>query len=76
MYETKATLHNSVRFKHHYETMKSSSAITVEVVYHTSPGTTTRTVRCGSLLEGLRLSTLKQDKHGGLRGSGRQSVIP
>jgi hypothetical protein len=27
-------------------------------------------------MEGLRLSTLKQDGHGGLRGSTRQSVIP
>jgi hypothetical protein len=27
-------------------------------------------------LEGLRLSTLKQDEHNGLRGLGHQSVIP
>jgi hypothetical protein len=27
-------------------------------------------------LEELRLSTLKQDEHGGLRGSGRQNIIP
>jgi hypothetical protein len=47
--------------------------------YDTSTGTATRAARCGSLLEGLRLSTLKQDGHGGhedLRGSGRRSVIP
>jgi hypothetical protein len=27
-------------------------------------------------MEGLRLSTLKQNGHGGLRGSDRHSVIP
>jgi hypothetical protein len=27
-------------------------------------------------LEGLELSTFKQYEHGGLRGSGRRSVIP
>jgi hypothetical protein len=27
-------------------------------------------------MEGLRLSTLKQDGHGGLRGSDHRSVIP
>jgi hypothetical protein len=31
-------------------------ASNVEVDYDTSTGTTTRAVRCGSLLEGLRLS--------------------
>jgi hypothetical protein len=41
------------------------------VVYDTSPRTTTRAARGGSLIEGLSLSTLKQDEHGGLRGSGR-----
>jgi hypothetical protein len=47
--------------------------------YDTSTGTATRAARCGSLLERLRLSTLKQDGHSGhedLRGSGRRSVIP
>jgi hypothetical protein len=28
------------------------------------------------MMEGLRLSMLKQDGHGGLRGSGRRTVIP
>jgi hypothetical protein len=27
-------------------------------------------------MEGLRLSSLKQDGHSGLRGSGHQSIIP
>jgi hypothetical protein len=27
-------------------------------------------------MEGLRLSSLKQDGHGGLRGSGHRSIIP
>jgi hypothetical protein len=27
-------------------------------------------------MQGLRLSTLKQDGHGGLCGSGRRSIIP
>jgi hypothetical protein len=47
--------------------------------YDIFTGITTRTARCGLLLEGLRLSTLKQDGHGGredLRGSGRRSIIP
>jgi hypothetical protein len=48
----------------------------VEVVYDTSPGTTTRAARGGSMMEGLRLSMLKQDGHGGLRGSDRRTVIP
>jgi hypothetical protein len=48
----------------------------IEVVYDTSPETTTTTARRGSLMERLRLSMLKQDGHGGLCGSGRQSVIP
>jgi hypothetical protein len=48
----------------------------VKVVYDTSPGTATRAACGGSLMEGLRLSTLKQDGHGGLRGLGRRSVIP
>jgi hypothetical protein len=46
--------------------------------YDTSTDTATRAAYCGSLLEGLRLSTLKQDGHGGhenLCGSGRRSVI-
>jgi hypothetical protein len=59
---------------------KSKSSLPVvpniEVVYDTSPGTSTRAARGGSLMEGLRLSSLKQDGHGGLRGSGRRSVIP
>jgi hypothetical protein len=49
---------------------------TVEVVYDTSLRTTIRAAHGGSLMEGLRLSTLKQDGHGGLHGSGRRSVIP
>jgi hypothetical protein len=49
---------------------------TVEVVSDTCPGSTTRAVRKGSLMEGLWRSTLKQDGHGGLRGSGYRSVIP
>jgi hypothetical protein len=48
----------------------------IEVVYDTSPGTITRAAHGGPLMEGLRLSTLKQDRHGGLRGSGHRSVIP
>jgi hypothetical protein len=45
--------------------------------YNTSTGTATRAACCGSLLmEGLRLSTLKQDRHCGLHGLDRQSVIP
>jgi hypothetical protein len=39
-------------------------------------GTTTSAVGGGSLLEGLRLSMLKQGEHGGLRGLGYHSVIP
>jgi hypothetical protein len=48
----------------------------VEVVYDTSSETTTRAAHGGSLMEGLRLSTLKKDGTCGLRGSGRRSVIP
>jgi hypothetical protein len=50
-------------------------ALNVEVVYDTSPRTTTTIAHEGSLMEGLRLSMLKQDGHGDLRGSGRWSVI-
>jgi hypothetical protein len=49
---------------------------TVEVVYDTFPGTTTRAAHEGSLLEGLRLSTLKLDEYGDLRGLGHRSIIP
>jgi hypothetical protein len=52
-----------------------SGAPNVEVVYDTSPRTTTTIAHEGSLMEGVRLSTLKQDGHGNLRGSGRWSVI-
>jgi hypothetical protein len=51
----------------------------VEVIYDTSPRTATRVGRGGSLMEGLRLSMLRQDGHDGhkdLRGSGHRSVIP
>jgi hypothetical protein len=48
----------------------------IEVVYDTFPRTTTRATHRCSLIEGLRLSTLKQDGHGGLRGSGCRSIIP
>jgi hypothetical protein len=48
----------------------------VKVVYDTSSETTIRAVHRGSLIEGLRLSTLKQDGHSCLHGSHRQSVIP
>jgi hypothetical protein len=34
MHETNSTLHNSVQFKHHYETKKSSSVITLLGRYH------------------------------------------
>jgi hypothetical protein len=47
----------------------------VEVIYDTSPETTIRAVHRGSLMEGLRLSMLKQDGHGSLRGLGCRSVI-
>jgi hypothetical protein len=47
----------------------------VEVVYDISPGTTIRVAHGGSLMEGLRLSTLKQDGYSGLCGLDRQSVI-
>jgi hypothetical protein len=50
--------------------------LSVEVVYDTSPGITTRAARGCSLMERLKLSTLKQDGHGDLRGSDRRSVIP
>jgi hypothetical protein len=46
------------------------------VVYNTSTGIATRVAHCDSLLEGLRLSTLDEDEHRGLRCSERQSVIP
>jgi hypothetical protein len=46
------------------------AGVAVEVVYDTSSGTTIRAARRGSLMEGLRLSMLKQDRHGGLRSSG------
>jgi hypothetical protein len=48
----------------------------VEVVYDTSLGTPTGAACGGSLMEGLRLSMLKQDGHGDLHGSGHRSVIP
>jgi hypothetical protein len=48
----------------------------VEVVYDTASGITTRAARGGSLIEGLRLSTLNQDGHDGLYSSDHQSVIP
>jgi hypothetical protein len=49
---------------------------TVEMFYDTSLGTTIRIAHEGSLLEELRLLTLKQDEYSGLCGSDRQSVIP
>jgi hypothetical protein len=56
--------------------MPLPGAPNVKKIYDTSPGTTTRAF-CGvSLMEGLSLSSLKQDGHGGLCGSGRWSVIP
>jgi hypothetical protein len=48
----------------------------VEVVYHTFLRNTTRAICGGLLMEGLSVSTLKQDEHGGLRGSSHRSVIP
>jgi hypothetical protein len=61
-------------------TVKSKSPLpgtpNIEVVYNTSTGIATRAAHCGSLLEGLRLSTLEEDEHRGLRCSGRHSVIP
>jgi hypothetical protein len=48
----------------------------VEMVYDISSETITRAVHGGSLIDGLRLLTLKQDGHNDLRGSDRQSVIP
>jgi hypothetical protein len=48
----------------------------VKVVYDISPRTTIKVARGSSLMEGLRLSTLKQDGHSGLCDSGRWSVIP
>jgi hypothetical protein len=50
--------------------------LNIEVVYDTSLGTSIRTAREGSLVEGLSLLMLKQDGHGGLCGSGHWSVIP
>jgi hypothetical protein len=47
----------------------------VEVVYDTSSGTTARAAHEDSLMEGLKLSTLKQDGYSGLHNSGRRSVI-
>jgi hypothetical protein len=48
--------------------------------YDTSTSTSTRAVRCGSLLEGLRSLRIelwrKYDEHEDLHGSGRRSVIP
>jgi hypothetical protein len=49
---------------------------TVEVVYDTFLRTTIRAAHRASLMEGLTISTLKQDGHGGLRGSSHQSLIP
>jgi hypothetical protein len=50
--------------------------VKVEMVYDTSPKTTTRAAHRGLLMEGLRLSTPKQDGHGSLRGLSCQSLIP
>jgi hypothetical protein len=50
--------------------------MSVEVIYDTFTKTTTRAAHGGSLMEGVRLSTLKQDGHSSLRGSGHRSVIP
>jgi hypothetical protein len=47
-----------------------------DVVYNTFPETTIRAARGGSLMKGLKLSTLKQDEHGSLYGSDCWSVIP
>jgi hypothetical protein len=68
-------MQNSSRDCYHVN-VNLNLAASVKVVYDTSPGTTTRTARGGSLMEGLRLSTLKQDGHGDLCGLGHQSVIP
>jgi hypothetical protein len=68
-------MQNSSRDCYHVN-VNLNLAASVKVVYDTSPGTTTRTARGGSLMEGLRLSTLKQDGHGDLCGSGHQSIIP
>jgi hypothetical protein len=46
------------------------------VVYDTSSRTTTRAAHGSSLMEGLKLSILKQDGYSGLRGSDRRIVIP
>jgi hypothetical protein len=48
----------------------------VKVIYDTSPEIITRAAHRGSLIEELRLLTLKQDGHGGLRDLDHQSVIP
>jgi hypothetical protein len=48
----------------------------IEVVYDTFSETTTRATYGGSLMEGLRLSMLKQDEHDGLCGLDHRSVIP
>jgi hypothetical protein len=61
---------------HSYQHILGIQHVSVKVVYDTFPETTTRAVHEGSLMEGLRLSTLKQDGHGCLRGLGRCSVIP
>jgi hypothetical protein len=46
------------------------------MVYDIFTETIIRAVCCGSLLEGLRLSMLKQDGHGNLYRSGRRNIIP
>jgi hypothetical protein len=51
-------------------------SLVVKVVCDTSSETITRVDHGGSLIEELRLSTLKQDGHGGLCGSGHWCVIP
>jgi hypothetical protein len=48
----------------------------IEVIYDTFHRTTTRATHEGLLMEGLRLSTLKQDEHGDLRGSDHRNIIP
>jgi hypothetical protein len=46
------------------------------MVYDTFPETSTRVSCLGSMIKGLRLSTLKQDGYDGLRDLDRRSVIP
>jgi hypothetical protein len=48
----------------------------IEVVYNTSLRTTTRATHRDLLMEGLRLSTLKQDGHDSLRDLSHWSIIP